>query len=729
MARIKTYAIDATPTIEDKVIGTNVDDANLTQNYKIGDIIALVPGGSSSVRSLNTLTGDVKLVEGANISLAVDATKNEIEISSTGGAGGITSVEGATGPAIDLAGIGGITVTAVGNLINIDGSGISGGAPGAPLNGIQVNNAGSFGAYDYLISNPVSKTLDLGNGSIGKVGSVEGIVNLFNAAGDRDGYGSVRFYDFISNTNYVGIIGPGSMEKVSYNIALPGTEPAKGQVMSVKQNQIGTPWELEWTSPSGGGGGGTVTDVSVLVNGGITDAIDLRVFNSTTTPRIELDFNGVAGQYINGLGVLTTSDFMTTLTTNGTSGAASYNASTNTLNVPNYAGGTTSPAGVAGSVQINDGTNFSADTNLTWDTTNNILTVGNENDPIFQEGILLLKGNGSNLGGRVQFQTGIGKAAAAIVTLQGPEAGTKQEISLPGALPSDIGLALTVKSITGTEVETEWKAAGGGGGTVTSLTTTGTSGVATLSGGVLNVPNYATGGTTPGGSSAQIQYNNNNVLDGNVGLTLDTGTSGLTKVQIGSSLDPTFRYGVLKLTGNGTTEGGKIEFETGASKGSPETIILQAPDSGAAQEISLPGGLPTADTQVLGIKSINGTSVQTQWETPTGGGTSLPYTSYEATYSIALGTITVVEANNTTGRTFTWIDNGTGVAIRPSSAFGDKNVLVLLNGFGGKVDGFVQCFFNGYDKASGQISILKLDQSFTPQPTDITQGNLEFRVY
>ena len=244
MARIKTYAIDATPTIEDKVIGTNVDDANLTQNYKIGDIIALVPGGSSSVRSLNTLTGDVKLVEGANISLAVDATKNEIEISSTGGAGGITSVEGATGPAIDLAGIGGITVTAVGNLINIDGSGISGGAPGAPLNGIQVNNAGSFGAYDYLISNPVSKTLDLGNGSIGKVGSVEGIVNLFNAAGDRDGYGSVRFYDFISNTNYVGIIGPGSMEKVSYNIALPGTEPAKGQVMSVKQNQIGTPWEL-----------------------------------------------------------------------------------------------------------------------------------------------------------------------------------------------------------------------------------------------------------------------------------------------------------------------------------------------------------------------------------------------------------------------------------------------------------------------------------------------------
>jgi len=461
MARIATYAIDATPTLEDKVIGTDVDNDLITKNYKIGDIIAMVPGGSSSVQSLNTLTGAVNLSAGTNIGLAVDTTKNEIVISSTASAGGITSIEGATGPAIDLAGKGGITISAVGNLINIDGSGISGGAPGAPLNGIQVNNAGSFGAYDYLISNPVSKTLDLGNGSIGKVGSVEGIVNLFNAAGDRDGYGSVRFYDFISNTNYVGIIGPGSMEKVSYNIALPGTEPAKGQVMSVKQNQIGTPWELEWTSPSGGGGGGTVTDVSVLVNGGITDAIDLRVFNSTTTPRIELDFNGVAGQYINGLGVLTTSDFMTTLTTNGTSGAASYNASTNTLNVPNYAGGTTSPAGVAGSVQFNDGTNFSAYTGFTFDKATCMLTLGQSTAPTSLGGILRVEGNGSTYGGKVELETGTSKGTPEIISICGPSSGVKQEIHLPQTVATATTQVLGVKSITGTEVQTEWKASGG----------------------------------------------------------------------------------------------------------------------------------------------------------------------------------------------------------------------------------------------------------------------------
>ena len=84
-----------------------------------------------------------------------------------------------------------------------------------------------------------------------------------------------------------------------------------------------------------GGNVGTVTDFSALVNGGVTDAISLRVFDSTTTPRLELDFDGVAGQYINGLGVLTTSDFMTTLTTTGASGdAATYTAGTNTLNIP-----------------------------------------------------------------------------------------------------------------------------------------------------------------------------------------------------------------------------------------------------------------------------------------------------------------------------------------------------------------------------------------------------------
>ena len=40
--QISTYAIDAQPEINDKVIGTDVSDSDITKNYKIGDIISLI---------------------------------------------------------------------------------------------------------------------------------------------------------------------------------------------------------------------------------------------------------------------------------------------------------------------------------------------------------------------------------------------------------------------------------------------------------------------------------------------------------------------------------------------------------------------------------------------------------------------------------------------------------------------------------------------------------------
>ena len=803
MARIKTYAIDATPTIEDKVIGTNVDDANLTQNYKIGDIIALVPGGLSSVQSLNTLTGVVKLVEGANISLAVDATKNEIEISSTGGAGGITSVDGATGPAIDLAGKGGITITAVGNLINIDGSGIGGGNPAAPDFGIQYNQGGVFEAGEFFkvdLSAKLNPAVNIGY--LSGDTPIKGQLNIFSGSGDVSPFGEVRWYNGLGN--YASWASPGRVEK-SYAVALPANEPTSiDQVLAIKAVTTGpnSPAEAVWKTISSGGG--TVTDVSVLVNPTPADAIDLRVFNSSTTPRIELDFNGVIDQYINGAGELKNFNAMTTLTTTGTSGEATYDSSTNTLNVPNYAGGSTAPAGVAGSIQINDGTNFSADTNLTWDTTNNILTVGNENNPVFQEGILRLKGNGSNLGGRVQFQTGIGKASAAIVTLQAPEAGTKQEISLPGALPSDIGLVLGVKTITGTEVETEWKTAGGGGGgTVTSVG--GTAPIASSGGntpsisigessesvdGYLSSTNFTAfkgkqaalvSGTniksingnsllgsgnlvigssaTPGGSNYQIQYNNNGTLDGDSKFVL-VPTPSVTTVTIGNSEGLSVSYGKLELRGNNSTEGGKIEFETGGGRVGSELITLQAPDTGVSQQISLPDNLPTADTQILGIKSINGTGVQTQWETPTGGGGAVSqiiagdnisvdpaegtgavtvnvtgisapkYTSYEATFITSGGVAAPNVLNNTIGITPTWTDTRLGqINIGLSGIPDNARIWVMVNGYGAsKEEGKIQCFFGGLSGKSILI-IDKLNERFLVEDTDIVAGNIEIRIY
>ena len=52
MAKISSYAIDATPTLADKVIGTDVNDSNITKNYTLGDIISLVPPIPSIVTNL-----------------------------------------------------------------------------------------------------------------------------------------------------------------------------------------------------------------------------------------------------------------------------------------------------------------------------------------------------------------------------------------------------------------------------------------------------------------------------------------------------------------------------------------------------------------------------------------------------------------------------------------------------------------------------------------------------
>jgi len=52
MAKISTYVIDSTPQLNDKVIGTDVNDNNITKNYTIGDIISLVPPIPSIVTDL-----------------------------------------------------------------------------------------------------------------------------------------------------------------------------------------------------------------------------------------------------------------------------------------------------------------------------------------------------------------------------------------------------------------------------------------------------------------------------------------------------------------------------------------------------------------------------------------------------------------------------------------------------------------------------------------------------
>jgi len=43
MGKISTYSIDSLPTNDDKVIGSDNENSQITKNYLIGDILGLVP--------------------------------------------------------------------------------------------------------------------------------------------------------------------------------------------------------------------------------------------------------------------------------------------------------------------------------------------------------------------------------------------------------------------------------------------------------------------------------------------------------------------------------------------------------------------------------------------------------------------------------------------------------------------------------------------------------------
>lgn len=164
---------------------------------------------------------------------------------------------------------------------------------------------------------------------------------------------------------------------------------------------------------------------------------------------------------------------------------------------------------------------------------------------------------------------------------------------------------------------------------------------------VVNVPWVGGGTGSPAGSANNVQFNNGTSFAADVNFNWDASAE---KLILGKDSNPQFQEGILRLLGDGQGgTAGTIEFQSaqGKSGGAAATVKLQGPTAGVTQEILLPDALPTANTQVLGIDTIVGTKVTTQWETPTGGGGSSklgfsPASIYEATHGIT---------SETTGRT------------------------------------------------------------------------------
>lgn len=234
MGKISTYAIDGTPTITDKVIGTDVSDSNITKNYTIGDILGLATAntlqavldtGNTSTTPFNMTTGS-SYSEADNLKLKTggDLTLNGTLTDSVGATNDSTKILGSDALGLPL------WVTASSPLIAqvLHASSSSNQAPGGLDTALQVN----FGSGTGTGSDPVMVS-GLGDITFNDAGVYfVNAVGFLSRVGSSGGMSTMLFRYLIdgSQVNSVGAIslstvGITTPETLSFpiRISTPGT--------------------------------------------------------------------------------------------------------------------------------------------------------------------------------------------------------------------------------------------------------------------------------------------------------------------------------------------------------------------------------------------------------------------------------------------------------------------------------------------------------------------------
>ena len=291
MARISTYPISQ-PTVNDILLGSDADNLDVTKNYLLGDIIALIPGGSLSVQSLNTLTGVVTLTPKGGLVITevgnqifLDASNvGQFDTLSTNGttgaatltagalnipdysSSGVTDVNSITG-SVDIASKGGIVITEVGNVLFVDG------ANAGKLDSLSVN--GTTGAATLI--GGVLNIPDYGSGVSGvtDVNSITGSVDVQPKGGIViTEVGNVLFVDgtnaglfdslTVNGSNGAATFTGGVLNVPQYQRAITVTTGGSGSA-SLIGAQLNIPYEPISLSVNGSNGPATLVGTALNI--------------------------------------------------------------------------------------------------------------------------------------------------------------------------------------------------------------------------------------------------------------------------------------------------------------------------------------------------------------------------------------------------------------------------------------------------------------------------------
>ncbi len=365
--------------------------------------------------------------------------------------------------------------------------------------------------------------------------------------------------------------------------------------------------------------GGTVTSVSVASANGLSGS----VVNPTTTPTISLSTTATGVLKGNGTAISAATagtDYQApiTLTTTGTSGAATFSG--NILNIPQYTGGgggagtafkqdyiagsdftsgvttsltlTTTPSSQAALLIYFDGVFQS---NNTWSLATNVITFSS---PITATHVVEAVGLGPATGGGTGTVTSF-----SIVNANGFSGSVANSTTTPA-----LTLTTTVTGmLKGNGTAISAATAGTDYQAPITLTTTGTSGAATFSGGVLNIPNYSTGGS-PGGLNTYLQFNSSGTFGGSSLATFD-GTG--INAAIGTSVAKSGSFTTVGATGHMTASG--LQTTPTGSIGSAlclDTSNNIIKNAGADCFTASGGAAPFVDAVgVCGVDNAHGTTL------------------------------------------------------------------------------------------------------------------------